>query len=1239
MTTDLNKSHKKKQGKEEVVSLKTNKNKKQVKQESSASEEEFSEQEEEAFFQDSDDNMDWSEEDDDASEHSEDEEEEEEEDFDEEAFVDSEDGEDVDEDDEAVEFVDEDSEAEEAVEDSEDEALEAHEALDSEEEALDTTKLKERDLNVPSRVAPTSNPLLKHFWKLGDANKNARFEAVSDLIAHLQSSQECYTPMAVESTTESSDKAVLSLYDSGALKSTCCPDLTYTIKRLLKGLATGRDDARFGFMLALLAVYTAFTPLLAEHAETLFFWTMRLSSAETLGGSTKHRDEKLLMVCRLFGLSALLRSPQLLAQLSPASLKRCIDSLCSLAKKKSFLREPVVEVLISMLKGRPDCQLEAYTFRRLGQQSALMCETLALALALGEEACLKEEVEGDLPMPGFVSEFNLQNGFLAPVNTDPLMHILNELPCLEGGRLHVLWQYILPAIKADGLMTPAAFLHLVIEGMFLSSMGVLKRWIGFSLIKELISQQPRLWIPLAFGSPSTMRAIRSALGMIANKAPAQPPSADLLALNAWVGKYLRELIAGGVDGSVDALAIVTTLGRTTGVMQAIMGGNEAEAKATLNQLYDRLSLADVKALVAGVVISEDPSLSVGAYVGQFERLAGMCKIDRLMRMPGAEEWIDAVLRKLVKASFTATSDEERLEAIRNRLLALLNELQDSRLLAKKTDWMARASQMIKENLAGSLDEPTEDAMKGLDVISRAKVSQERLGRALNVFVAHFRLLCFVDPVDAIPVINEVAAVLKDKGNVVLVLVEVCLTFLSKASAFTRHMCEEIIRALVPLLNLATLEPFIKVLQAGRPEDLMAGDDEAEAEDDEWNSDVSEDDNEQEQEEENAELNRKLREVTELPDDSSSESDLDDDAMEAFDDKLAEIFRERGKIQKSAADARTRVRRERRDLLMIKGRVVDALAMAFRSGDLSLDCRMQLIPQLLACVARNQSLSKTALNANKDPANNSALKDGDDKAKEQLQFCSKLEGFFGEAYGRQVRPASAEEAKLASKLAGELMSEVDESNTVGWFVKLAEACWFLVKVVRSAQKSNAQLVAQEEATIKAAFCALVGKALGESVNEAGYRLLRGFVMEWAKTDLQYVLAALNEHSEALISVMTGTKVLRPFQRRQMLEFITSVVKRGSSFGPVAGEQLKNIVAKLPETFTAVYLPSLDASLTAQKVDYFREDLKLIQVLMKKSTELGLPVDDLKAVKAAMEAHFSAIQPPTAAIKSFLSQLRS
>lgn len=163
--------------------------------------------------------------------------------------------------------------------------------------------------------APKSD-FLKLFYTLAESERHVRTHAVAQLLTYLQSS--------VKQAT----------------------DVDYTLKRLVRGLASSRDAARQGFSTALTTLLTAFP----EHV-TLENTHRLLRDAMEVHSSMKPMEQREHMFGRLFGLLALHRSRRLHTDV--ALLITVIKELLEMARFKRWFRETCYEAALTLLADVP----------------------------------------------------------------------------------------------------------------------------------------------------------------------------------------------------------------------------------------------------------------------------------------------------------------------------------------------------------------------------------------------------------------------------------------------------------------------------------------------------------------------------------------------------------------------------------------------------------------------------------------------------------------------------------------------------------------------------------------------------------------------------------------------------------------------------------------------------------------------------------------------------------------------
>lgn len=1195
-----------------------------------------SEESEGTFFKDSDEEMDWSEVD--SDEESFDEDDSEEVDSEEEELTDSEEEEFIDSEEDG--YMSNDSEIEQS-----DDNISVEISDDDESSEFKSDNLKEKDLVVPSAVSHAKNPLLQFFWKLSDAQKTVRWEAVTGLIQHIKSSQSVFDAPA--EINISKKEKILSLYDSGSLAGKCCSDLTYTVKRLIKGLASTRDSSRLGFMLALLSVYHSFIDFL--DAEVILNWSMKLTSPESIGGSVKRREERLLHVARIFALGALFRS-KLGDSLSVESKQSAIDSLVSVGKKKSFLRESSLEVIIYVVDCAESKELSAYTLKKLSSSSTLMIETLTFAIIASTRFNLSlDKCEKDFPV--ILSEFSDLNNLLSFSNEEPLVNLLKEAPCFTD-RLHSIWPLILKSLDNDNCFTSENFLNKIIESLFLNSTGLVKRWTGLNLLKQIIGMNRNGSIGFIF-TPIVLRMIKGALGSLNLKSSAMAGK-EVASFNAAVIDLFRELIIFAAENNDQASSeIAMDLILHLSKAPAGTSGNKileqiAGDQAIVSKLYLRLTTANVIVLIDN--IAKDISFnfnaqnqSIVSFQAPFDKLVGLVMNDNLVKLEKSSEWIlhlVVVMAKICVEQNNGLSDELR-EIVKGRFFALLNELADFKSFSG-INWIERVAKMFTDVSSGSnsdlfslkIDEPISDALNHLKAIEKLlkknKIEPERFSQAIVSLKDYLIILLFLDPIESIPVCADLAECLeahfsskssknsKNKSSldsVMPVLIDILMAFLAKSSQLTRRMCDDIFRAVVPFLSvesLSVLFQILKTVDSDKDEIFEEIDDSMKISEDEMDEEI----------EEVGEgtinaIDNAMKSSHSAFESESELSDVDDDQMLAFDEKLIEIFKEKRKAL-SGSSSKARVQETKRSMIQFKFKVLELTNMAFKSGDLPVSVRIGSINGLLEVIFANLSLNGSSSNA------------------EQKQFFSKLESFFAEAFGRPSRNPTQPDAVAAQSLICEIIEKIcNEDNMISHAAVLpraAQCVWYLIKICRSLKV--------DESEIKVHFSKLVKFAV--SPKENCFRVLRSFVFTWSNWDLQYV-APLLASMPIELNALCVIGAIRPYQRNQVFEFFTSLIKRAQSFNQK--ESAMELLKLFSQIFTETYTPCLSEELKKMKVDFFKDDLKFIQFCYRKHREFNIESGTsswnlvINTGLSNVEEFWKSQNNSSNSVKSFLGQLKS
>ncbi|KAI5077513.1 hypothetical protein GOP47_0007337 [Adiantum capillus-veneris] len=162
------------------------------------------------------------------------------------------------------------------------------------------------------------------------------------------------------------------------------PSVQYALRRLVHGVASSRECARQGFAMALASLIEAFPRLKTGSILKLIRKTLEVTS------SMKGQEKRDGLLGQLFALGAVIRSGRLIVNVTDMEdAKEMTELLLCLAKRKAFLREPAITLLIQFFeKLPPDVLQDSILNSPLLQETLCMdidnanADTLLLALRL-----------------------------------------------------------------------------------------------------------------------------------------------------------------------------------------------------------------------------------------------------------------------------------------------------------------------------------------------------------------------------------------------------------------------------------------------------------------------------------------------------------------------------------------------------------------------------------------------------------------------------------------------------------------------------------------------------------------------------------------------------------------------------------------------------------------------------------------------------------------------------------------
>ena len=192
------------------------------------------------------------------------------------------------------------------------------------------------------------------FWELSSKSKKDRVDASVKLVSALEGFQVTHVPQQDTGSDLEEVGDALDLLNS--------PDVAYSIRRLVRGLASSRESSRLGFSVALTEV--RFSSLLNVgrlmslqllsriNTVTCSQIISLISDSTKKQGSMTGHEERDILFARLFGLTAVIRSGLLVRQTplptsgsansqmsSVASYREVLEKLIEIGEAKSWLRE------------------------------------------------------------------------------------------------------------------------------------------------------------------------------------------------------------------------------------------------------------------------------------------------------------------------------------------------------------------------------------------------------------------------------------------------------------------------------------------------------------------------------------------------------------------------------------------------------------------------------------------------------------------------------------------------------------------------------------------------------------------------------------------------------------------------------------------------------------------------------------------------------------------------------------
>ncbi|KAH9052566.1 DNA polymerase phi-domain-containing protein, partial [Lactarius vividus] len=197
--------------------------------------------------------------------------------------------------------------------------------------------------------------ILPLFWDLSSSDKKKRLDTSAKLVATLQKLQATFANESAEPDEPSGESFGIDgaprdcsaedvVEHNLTLDLLNSPDVAYSIRRLLRGLASPRESSRIGFAVALTELLSCISTVSCAQILALV-----LDASRTTGNQTG-QEERDLLFARLFGLASIVHSGLFIrthpplpqypsAPSTPESCEAVLKALCTLSHAKSWLAE------------------------------------------------------------------------------------------------------------------------------------------------------------------------------------------------------------------------------------------------------------------------------------------------------------------------------------------------------------------------------------------------------------------------------------------------------------------------------------------------------------------------------------------------------------------------------------------------------------------------------------------------------------------------------------------------------------------------------------------------------------------------------------------------------------------------------------------------------------------------------------------------------------------------------------
>lgn len=677
----------------------------------------------------------------------------------------------------------------------------------------------------------------------------------------------------------------------------------YALGRLVKGLASGREASRLGFAVTL-------TEMLRDEAVHVdILKTVDAIVEQTrVSGSTSGQEERDLLFGRLFGLESIVQSGRLMNQDGWTMFERIVDLLFELAQKKSWLREACAKVLCNALVSSVDRSQACKLLQRKMSENKWKNNMQSIAIMLTMQRLQ-----------------NLDKSPLHLSNLQDLARVLkgNQEDADTGSftpHLHFVWQLILDVLLDQKSATASfrEFWKIVVdEGLFsMTSSNERKGW-GFLFFSLSLPVADRSDV-LSLFSPAFSRALVNHLSNTSSTLhKAAKKAVSTMQKVAEEQKDKGPFIVQGLlteNGS----PVFDRLTKSKTVANLIVTLDEEGLLAVVDIFRDVILNDDDDSTSSGI-------FNDGRRQWAADQIVGIIRNGKVIK---SESVMQRALDLFIVYGYFSSTLRDTASMFRSRLSACLSGLtQDSWSVYVVRKILARQKKTPDEFLIEMDDAVWKEVRRSMKRVqqmqndeSNSSVKLGGIQKSWELFFTHTILDLFDGDAEAFASLNDALSVDDQQGQNGTAFTELVLNMMTKGSASSRRVSEQVFSSSVTTMTLDSLQLLLDVLKtpesvAGQEQLFENGEDkemeDGSTQDGEQPSDdqsmgtsgTSESETEDESEdevdaeigEEEAKFNKALADALQTKETESgheSESLMDDDEMMAIDEQIADIFRQR-----------------------------------------------------------------------------------------------------------------------------------------------------------------------------------------------------------------------------------------------------------------------------------------------------------------------------------------------------------